>query len=203
MKKIVLCLLLFIAFSSCTSTKEIAMTTSKTRQPESNSLLCATKPILPVDVKSITLNPVDVAPISLNISSELPKSIHTKASRIVDYAFAFDGVKYKRGGTTLEGMDCSGLVVTTFNSENITLPRISRDMANTGSLIDLKEVSKGDLLFFATRKNSKSISHVGIVTTAADGFVEFIHASVNKGVIVSNMAEKYWHLTFVQARRVI
>ncbi|WP_299396449.1 C40 family peptidase [uncultured Gelidibacter sp.] len=125
------------------------------------------------------------------------------AENIIDYAMKFEGVKYKYGGTTKKGMDCSGLIVTSFNSENIALPRTTTDMAVAGDWIDLKEVVKGDLLFFATQRNSRKVSHVGIVTEARDGNVEFIHASTSNGVIVSNLAEKYWYFAFVQARRVL
>jgi len=203
MKKNVLILLLFIALSSCNAPKGMVMTKSKANRVETNQKTSTSNPIVSIETHSYELTPVDLTPIGLNIKSELPKIIDTKANRIVNYAFAFDGVKYKRGGTTKDGMDCSGLVVTTFDSENISLPRVSRDMALMGKSIELQEVSKGDLLFFATRKNSKTISHVGIVTTARDGYVEFIHASTKNGVIVSNLAEKYWYFTFVQARRVI
>jgi len=181
----------------------MVMTKSKANRVETNQKTSTSNPIVSIETHSYELTSADLTPIGLNIKSELPKIIDTKANRIVNYAFAFDGVKYKRGGTTKDGMDCSGLVVTTFDSENISLPRVSRDMALMGKLIELQEVSKGDLLFFATRKNSKTISHVGIVTTARDGYVEFIHASTKNGVIVSNLAEKYWYFTFVQARRVI
>lgn len=125
------------------------------------------------------------------------------ANNVVDYAFKFDGVKYKYGGTTKKGMDCSGLVVTSFNSEDIPLPRSTSDMAHAGDWIDLKKVTKGDLLFFATSKNSRRVNHVGIVTEAFNGNVEFIHASTSNGVMVSNLAEKYWYFAFVQARRVL
>lgn len=126
-----------------------------------------------------------------------------KADKVIDYAMKFDGVKYKYGGTTKKGMDCSGLVVTSFSSEDIPLPRSTVDMALAGDWIDLKDVNKGDLLFFATTRNSRRVSHVGIVTEAHDGNVEFIHASTSNGVMVSNLAEKYWYFAFVQARRVI
>lgn len=127
----------------------------------------------------------------------------SKADKVVDYALKFDGVKYKYGGTTKKGMDCSGLIVTSFNSENISLPRTTGDLSITGDWIDLKQVTKGDLLFFATQKNSRNVNHVGIVTKARNGNVEFIHASTSSGVIVSNLAEKYWYFAFVQARRVL
>ena len=203
MKKIAVLLILVITFSGCKSSQKTLAATPKT-------IIVASNPIQPTSNSSISIEPntIDLATIDLTtIDLETllkPLQINdSQANRIIDYAFAFDGVRYKRGGTTMEGMDCSGLVVTAFDSENISLPRVSRDIALTGNSIDLNHVTKGDLLFFATRKNSRTISHVGIVTTARDGFVEFIHASTSNGVIVSNMAEKYWYFAFIQARRVL
>ncbi|MGC1631798.1 MAG: C40 family peptidase [Gelidibacter sp.] len=203
MKKIALLLLLLITFSSCNSSKTFVTTNSKNTKTESYPIKLTANPTLSIETSIVDLTPVELAPIDLTIINEIPKAIETRANRIVEYAFAFDGVRYKRGGTTKEGMDCSGLVVTTFDSENISLPRVSREIARTGNSIELNQVSKGDLLFFATRKNSRTISHVGIVTTVKDGLVEFIHASTSSGVIVSNLAEKYWNYAFIQARRVI
>ncbi|WP_233530592.1 C40 family peptidase [Gelidibacter salicanalis] len=193
MKTIILFLLVAMTLSSCKSSQNIA-----TFKPES----------LKIDLKPVTLSTnftIPIAPKTIDLFplEDISSTIYSRADRIIDYAFAFDGVRYKRGGTTKEGMDCSGLVVTTFDRENISLPRVSRDIARTGDKVDIKEVGKGDLLFFATRRNSRTISHVGIVTTARDGFVEFIHASTSNGVIVSNMAEKYWYFAFIEARRVI
>lgn len=141
---------------------------------------------------------------TVKIDSRSKKSSkNPKADNVVDYALKFDGVKYKYGGTTKKGMDCSGLVVTSFNSEDVPLPRSTGDLVVTGDWIDLKKVDKGDLLFFATSKNSRSVNHVGIVTEARNGNVEFIHASTSSGVMISNLAEKYWYFAFVQARRVL
>ena len=203
MKKIALLLVLVITFSSCNSSKKMVASQSKANKTESDLINRSSNPAFSIKTNTTDLTPVGLNPIDLNIIAEIPNIIEKQANRLIDYAFAFDGVRYKRGGTTKEGMDCSGLVVTTFDSENIFLPRVSREIALTGNSIDLTQVSKGDLLFFATRKNSRTISHVGIVTTAKEGFVEFIHASTSSGVIVSNMAEKYWNLAFIQARRII
>jgi len=125
------------------------------------------------------------------------------ATNIVDYAQQFEGVKYKYGGTNKKGMDCSGLIHTTYKSENVLLPRTTNDLSKTGDWIDLKEVQKGDLLFFATRKNSRKVNHVGIVTDVINDDVEFIHASTSKGVMYSKLKERYWYFAFVQARRVL
>ena len=135
-------------------------------------------------------NPID-APIDL------------LADNIVDYAQQFEGVRYKYGGTTKKGMDCSGLIQTSYKSESVLLPRTTKDLANTGDWVDLKEVKKGDLLFFATRKNSRKVNHVGIVTEVNKDDVEFIHASTSKGVMSSQLKERYWYFAFVQARRVL
>ena len=130
-------------------------------------------------------------------------SSHSPANTIVDTALKFDGVKYKYGGSSKKGMDCSGLVVTAFKSENINLPRTTSQLKTSGHWIDLKEVKKGDLLFFATKKNSRKVNHVGIVTSTKKNEVQFIHASTSKGVITSLLSERYWYFAFVQARRIL
>lgn len=126
-----------------------------------------------------------------------------KADAIIDYAQTFKGVKYQYGGTTKKGMDCSGLVTTAFKKENVLLPRTTSQLAVSGDWIDLKKVQKGDLLFFATRKNSRTVNHVGIVTDTRPGYVEFIHSTTSRGVITSQLSEKYWYFAFVQARRIL
>lgn len=173
MKKITIILVLLISFSSCKSSKRIVTKKSKTTK---------------------------ITPLK---TSERETNSTLLANKIVNYAKQFNGVRYKYGGTTKKGMDCSGLVITAFKSENILLPRTTGDLSVTGDWIDLKEVQKGDLLFFATRKNSRSVNHVGIVTNSRAGYVEFIHSSTSKGVIISNLAERYWYFAFVQARRVL
>ena len=128
-----------------------------------------------------------------------PKEIR---ENIIDFAKTFEGTRYKFGGTTKAGMDCSGLVYTAFQTENITLPRISRDMATKGILISFKDIEEGDLVFFKTsRKNA--INHVGLVVEAKRGEVKFIHSTIRAGVIISSMDEDYWKKAFVEVRRII
>jgi cell wall-associated NlpC family hydrolase len=126
-----------------------------------------------------------------------------EAENIVKYAKTFDGTRYKYGGTTKRGMDCSGLIYTSFNKHDVNVPRTTNRLKSTGSWVDLKDVNVGDLIFFATNKNSRNVNHVGIVTNVRTGNVEFIHASTSKGVMVSSLAERYWYFAFVQARRVL
>lgn len=126
-----------------------------------------------------------------------------RISKVVKHARTFEGTRYKFGGTDKRGMDCSGLVYTSYKSENIELPRVSRDMATKGIRIKLKEVQKGDLVFFKTNKNRNVINHVGLVVESKKGDIMFIHSTSSKGVIVSSLGEKYWKNSFVEVRRVI
>lgn len=127
----------------------------------------------------------------------------SKADIIVANALKYKGVKYKYGGTTRKGMDCSGVVFVSFGEENIALPRSSRYMAKKGIKIPLHKVKKGDLLFFKISRNSNQINHVGLVTEIINGQIFFIHATTSRGVIVSSMSEKYWKNTFVKATNVL
>ena len=55
---------------------------------------------------------------AIEVSSNKPRS--TRKS-VISYAEQFLGTPYKWGGTTKRGMDCSGLVFESFQSENIFL----------------------------------------------------------------------------------
>ena len=100
-------------------------------------------------------------------------------------------------------MDCSGLIYTAFLTEDIALPRISRDMAKQGKRISLLKAQAGDLVFFQTNKGRKVINHVGLVVENVRGELKFIHSTTSRGVIISSIQENYWNLAFVEARRII
>tara|TARA_R110002049_G_scaffold268752_1_gene445500 strand:- start:29216 stop:29791 length:576 start_codon:yes stop_codon:yes gene_type:complete len=131
---------------------------------------------------------------------ELP---HNKTFDIINYAKQFEGVKYKWGGTTDKGMDCSGLVFEAFKAYDIYLPRISRDMAKQGKKIKLKQTQTGDLLFFKTKNRRNDINHVGLVVDIKDNTILFIHATTSGGVLISSLNETYWLNVFEEVRRVL
>lgn len=127
----------------------------------------------------------------------------SKADDVINTALTFSGVRYKFGGTTSKGMDCSGLLFVSFGAHDLPLPRTSYHMAEEGKKIRLGEVTKGDLLFFKTNKRSKRINHVGMVVEVSGDEIRFIHASTSRGVTVSSLREGYWNSAFVQATRVL
>ncbi|MDG1715817.1 C40 family peptidase [Lacinutrix sp.] len=175
MRKIALILFIIVTLSSCGSTKNKRVVTRKSQ---------TTKTVKKSNKPTTTAKPSIVESIIKN-------------------AEKYEGTRYKYGGTTKKGMDCSGLIYTAFKEDNITIPRVSSAMAKTGDWIDLKNVREGDLLFFATKKNSRSVNHVGLVTAINGDAIAFIHSTTSKGVITSTLKEKYWYFAFVQARRVL
>lgn len=143
--------------------------------------------------------------ISIEEESEEEEFLEENAviSAIIDKARDFLGTKYRYGGTTDEGMDCSGLVYTSFLTHNISLPRSSRDMSLLGERLNLNEVTTGDLLFFETDKKKKVINHVGLIVQLDSRSIYFIHSTSSRGVIISSMDEGYWREHFVMARRIL
>lgn len=136
-------------------------------------------------------------------TSTTSKAVNPVALSLIKEAKTYEGVKYKYGGTTRKGMDCSGLLYTVFQTEGIAIPRSSSAIAGQGEWVDIKDVQPGDLVFFATAKNNRNINHVGLVTGTRNGYIEFIHSSTSQGVITSSLAERYWYFAYVQARRLL
>ncbi|MCV9926521.1 NlpC/P60 family protein [Flavobacterium sp. LS1R49] len=112
------------------------------------------------------------------------------------------GVRYRSGGTSRAGFDCSGLMVTTFGSFDIKLPRSSIEQSRIGVKIASGEAQRGDLIFFKTN-GRRHINHVGMVIEATDGEIKFIHSSVHGGVMVSSTKEPYYERNFTQVNRVL
>lgn len=122
--------------------------------------------------------------------------------QLINNAMEFLGVRYRGGGSTKAGMDCSGMVSAVFNIFDIKLPRSSHDMATVGEKVDSSDVKKGDLIFFKTN-GRKVINHVGLVIEKIGDEIKFIHSSTSKGVMVSSTKESYYHKNFAQVNRVV
>ena len=153
----------------------------------------------PIEKTETTETVVEEAVVAKNI----PAGNLAKAEFLIEKASQHMGTRYRSGGTTSAGFDCSGLIFNTFQNLNVTLPRSSPEMANYGVRIDKAHAQKGDLIFFATF-GGRRVSHVGMITEITpDGEIKFIHSATSSGVIVSSVSEPYYKRTFVQINRVI
>lgn len=131
--------------------------------------------------------------------TKIDNSVTGRAKIVLKEAHAYMGTPYRYGGDSKKGMDCSGLVLKSYKSINIDLPRMTTGQAEHGMNVKLKNIQPGDLLFFKT--SGSKISHVGIVDHIKKGEVFFIHASTSQGVIVTSLENVYWNKRFVKAIR--
>jgi len=125
-----------------------------------------------------------------------------KIDSVVGKAKTYIGTPYKWGGTTRAGLDCSGLLYNSFKTINYQIPRTSADQSKIGKKVSRKAIEKGDLVFFATGKKRRKITHVGLVTLVrGEENVKFIHASSSLGVVESSLYSKYYKKRYITARR--
>lgn len=116
---------------------------------------------------------------------------------IVRTALAFRGTRYRRGGASRGGFDCSGFTRYVFAKYGITLPHSSAAQAKIGKPVPKSELQPGDLVFFQTYR--RGISHVGIYI----GNGKFVHASTyRRGVTVDSLNSSYYASRYRGARRV-
>lgn len=116
-----------------------------------------------------------------------------QSQALLSAAHEWLGVPYRYGGNDRKGVDCSGLVLQVYKDAlGIKLPRNSREQHDYCTAIAKGSLIPGDLIFFATGKDKKRVSHVGIFI----GDNLMIHASSSKGVILSNINSQYYSRTY-------
>ncbi len=134
--------------------------------------------------------------LRLKVPSTTP-SDNGYGDSFVQTAMEYRGVRYRWGGMTTRGMDCSGLVARVLATHGIDAPHSSRALYKLGRGVSKTELQPGDLVFFNT--SGRGISHVGLYV----GEGEFIHASSGRGrVRVDTLEKGYYHRRYVGARRV-
>ena len=117
-------------------------------------------------------------------------------NQLLPYIDEWYGTRYKMGGTTKNGIDCSAFVQAIYlTAFAVNLPRTARDQFKYARIISATELKEGDLVFFNTRGG---ISHVGIYLQNN----KFVHASSTNGVKISDMFEPYYLKRYMGAGRI-
>lgn len=106
------------------------------------------------------------------------------------------GTRYRMGGTTKKGVDCSAFSGTLLSSiYSFRVPRTAREQYKICERLKKDELLPGDLVFFNTRGG---VSHVGVYLSNN----RFVHSSSSKGVVISNLDDNYYSKKFICGGRI-
>ena len=139
------------------------------------------------------------AVLSQKLGIQISKKDNIKLYR---QAAAWLGVRYRLGGTTKNGVDCSGFAGAIYKDVYGTKLHRSVDdiYHNDVKRIRRGRLREGDLVFFRTDdKRKKRPNHVGVYLK--DG--KFVHASTSKGVEINSLDNVFYRKAFVKGGRVI
>jgi lipoprotein Spr len=107
------------------------------------------------------------------------------------------GTPYKYSGDCRDGVDCSGFVCMLYSKVfGIDLAHNSADIFKDVKPLKKNSLHEGDLVFFKIQKHK--VSHVGIYLANN----KFAHASVQNGVIISDLDEPYYKKYFFKGGKV-
>ena len=150
--------------------------------------------IVSVDEETV-ISPPAYTPVPTFSPSPIPSPTTTpntiSLNSIVELAKGYIGVPYKWGGTTTEGMDCSGFVQTVYSDAGYSIGRTTQLQALEGT--EVTEYEPGDILCFGRSK--WNVFHTGIYI--GDG--KFIHASSPEGVVTTEL--EGYGLKLIMGRR--
>jgi len=142
---------------------------------------------------------------STNSKTKVKKKSNSSSNRrsfsvgeLDPYIEKYWGTRYKFGGTTANGFDCSGFMCKIFTEAySVKLPRNSKKQYQAGRYVAKSDLKYGDLVFFNT--SGYGVSHVGVYI----GNGKFAHASSSKGVTISRLDNVYYKSRYLGARRIL
>lgn len=117
-------------------------------------------------------------------------------NRLLSQFRDWQGVRYRDGGQSKKGIDCSAFVQLTYRDKfGLNLPRTTEHQARHGNQVVSGGLRAGDLILFKTGFDAR---HIGMYL----GNRSFLHVSESNGVMVSKLTNQYWENHYWQARRV-
>lgn len=115
---------------------------------------------------------------------------------LANFALTLQGTRYRFGGTTRDGFDCSGLVFYAHQQIGLSVPRTSHDQAKQAEKVKRRKLERGDLVFF--KIDSRKVNHVGIYI----GEHRFVHApGEGKTVTTDSLDDEFYDDAFSSAGR--
>ncbi|MEW6696692.1 MAG: C40 family peptidase [Bacillota bacterium] len=133
----------------------------------------------------------------LTSSQNVSRGIVDRSMTVLDYAKQYIGVRYRSGGESPKGFDCSGYVRYVYKNFGIDLVHTAAGQYRAGTAIKREELRPGDLVFFNT--GGRGINHSGIYI----GNNQFIHASSSRGIRIDSLYDSYWKPRYRGANRIL
>lgn len=125
------------------------------------------------------------------------ESTFSRGNAIVNTAMKYVGYRYRFGGSSPSGFDCSGFVYYVVNKAGGKVGRTIPYQINAGTRIARGDLQPGDMVFFSNTYK-RGLSHAGIYI----GNGKFIHAQNERsGVLVSSLNTSYWASHYTGATR--
>lgn len=121
----------------------------------------------------------------LRAVTDLPKTLEGKHKAIIEDSQRMKGIPYLWGGTSGNGIDCSGFTRLLHRWVGVVIPRDADLQYHAAKPVE-PPFEVGDLLFFAEKDSERRITHVGVSL----GGWRMIHSSRgNNGVYIDNVQE--------------
>lgn len=137
---------------------------------------------------------------------ELPKRVNDNVPDMIDFAKRFMGTRYRSGGKSPKGFDCSGFTSYVYKNFGFTLGASSRHQYKQGESVSYKDLRPGDLVFFGGRRGGKTVGHVGMVVSVDKdrNAMKFIHSANSSGITITSYPDGgYYSRRYIGARRIL
>jgi cell wall-associated NlpC family hydrolase len=119
--------------------------------------------------------------------------------RLLEVLDHWYGTRYRYGGETRKGIDCSAFTQAFILSYlDHKLPRTADEQYKECKHIKKKKLRQGDLVFFKTRGPKGAISHVGVYLVND----RFVHSAASTGVRISKLNDDYYREKYAGAGRI-
>jgi cell wall-associated NlpC family hydrolase len=186
------CITIIVALTDCANKKN----NNAGKQSEDTISIIPANSDTPVAKKNI-VSP-EIADKKISAETVQPDSLLAFAKTLI-------GIPYLYASTDpRNGFDCSGFITYVFNHFNMDVPRSSIDFTNFGKEMAIEKARPGDLILFTgTDSTIHIVGHMGIVESAKDDTLRFIHSTSGKakGVVITTFGN-YYQSRFVKVIRV-
>ncbi|HEX8597489.1 MAG TPA: C40 family peptidase [Chloroflexia bacterium] len=135
---------------------------------------------------------------SVSSTQAAPQTAPANAgATIVSLAYQYNGYRYRYGGASPSGFDCSGFVYYVYKQAGISIGRDTNSQYNSGTRVSFGNLQPGDIVLFSNTYR-RGLSHAAIYI----GGGKIIHAmNESTGVTVSSLNSSYWRSHFTTGVR--